>query len=143
MIIAEFNNEGKVVVVSFDELQKRFPHTSFCTPITPSTLPEGYFLVEANEKPNTIRQLKEKVIIGNFGLPFVEWTFANTEDEDKDLMSEHMYSEIERLTKETDWAVKDEVPDFIKNKYKKYREALWSLPNIEGFPFNIDFPEIK
>lgn len=143
MIIAEYDNEGKIVVVSFDELQKRFPYTSFCIPITPLTLPSGYFLVEANTKPNTIRQLKEKVIINNFGIPFVEWTFTNTEEEDRHLVCDHMYREIERLTKETDWAVKDEVPDFIKNKYKKYREELWNIPTKEGFPFNIDFPEIK
>jgi hypothetical protein len=143
MVIAELDCEGKIVVVSFDELQKRFPYTSFSLPITLSTLPEGYFLIEAKEKPNTIRALKEQVTVGEYGKPLVSWIFVNTEDEDKDLVSDHMYSEIERLTKETDWAVRDDVPDFIKNKYKKYREALWDLPNNEGFPFNIDFPEIK
>lgn len=142
MVIAEYDSDGKVVVVCFNELQKRFPYTSFCVPITQSTLPEGYFLIDASEKPNTIRKLKEQVI-NKDGKPIVEWVFVNSDEEDKELLTDHYYSEIERLTKETDWAVRDEVPDFIKNKYKKYREELWSIPTKEGFPFNIDFPEIK
>ena len=142
MVIAEYDSDGKVVVVCFNELQKRFPYTSFCVPVTQSTLPEGYFLIESKEKPNTIRKLKEQVI-NKDGKPIVEWMFVNSDEEDKELLTEHYYSEIERLTKETDWAVRDEVPDFIKNKYKKYREELWNIPTKEGFPFNIDFPEIK
>lgn len=142
MVIACFDSNGEIEIVCFKELQKRFPHTSFCTPISESGLPEGYFLINADDKPDTVRRVKEKVIYDGTG-PKVIWEFVNTDEEDRDLMEKRIYSEIERLTKETDWAVRDGVPDFISNKYKEYRSKLWNIPDQEGFPFNVEFPEIK
>lgn len=142
MIIACYNSNNEIEAVSFDELQKRFPHTSFCVPVNESTIPDGYFLIEADEKPNTLRTVKEKIIFDGIKQKII-WEFVNTEEEDKDLIEKHIYSEIERLTKETDWAVRDDIPSFISNKYKKYRSKLWVIPDQEGFPHTVEFPEIK
>ena len=142
MIIVQYDDTGKIEVVPFDELQKRFPYTSFCIPVSESTLPDGYFLVEADEKPNTLRHVKEKIIFDGSKQKII-WEFVNTEEEDKDVVEKHIYSEIERLTKETDWAVRDGVPDFISNKYREYRSKLWNMLDQDAFPYNVEFPEIK
>lgn len=142
MIIVHYDDNNEIEIVPFEELQRRYPYTSFCFPVIQSTLPEGYFLVEADEMPNTLRAVKERLIFDGTKQKII-WEFVNTAEEDKALIEKHIYDEIERLTKETDWAVREGVPDFINNKYKEYRSKLWNIPSQEGFPFNVEFPEIK
>lgn len=128
--------------ISFDELRRRFPHTSFCDPIQQSALPEGYVLANVKEKPETLKSLKPVLFFEN-GFPWINWEYEKTNDEERDELQTKVLSEIERLTKETDWAVRDEVPDFIKNKYKEYRNKLWKIPEQENYPFMVVYPEIE
>lgn len=122
--------------ISFEELQKRFPYVSFCDPIVQSALPPNYFIPYVEDKPNTVLSLKAVLSHGIEG-PKIRWEFDQTDEE----ASKTIYDEIERLTKESDWAIRDDVPDFIRNKYKEYRTKLWDIPNQPGFPFQVIFPE--
>lgn len=139
MIIHLSENGELEYPVSFEELQTRFPFTSFCDPIQQTALPDGYFLAAVDTKPNTLVPLKPRHIIKE-GMHFIVWERENIEFAE---MEKIVQDKIETLTKESDWAVRDDVPDFISNKYKEYRKKLWSIPEQVGYPYDVEFPEVK
>jgi len=46
------------------------------------------------------------------------------------------------LLKETDWTQLEDIPQELKNIYKKYRQSLRDLPLQEGFPDNVVWPVV-
>jgi hypothetical protein len=63
--------------------------------------------------------------------------------EEYTLLASQIRADRNRLLSETD---KTQLPDApedkdIKNAYKAYRQALRDIPEQEGFPYNITFPE--
>lgn len=47
----------------------------------------------------------------------------------------------DRRLAETDWTQAADVPQATKDKWAPYRQALRDVPQQEGFPFNVVWPE--
>lgn len=138
-----FDNDGEFEVVSFDYLKSRFPNTSFCWPLKQTTLPVGYILATTTPLPDDkTKKYKASLVFGEFGNQ-VEWIAEEFTEEEIEEKKKEILSEIEKRFKETTWAVQDDVPDAISNKYKKYRKELWAVLDQESYPFSVTYPEIE
>lgn len=42
----------------------------------------------------------------------------------------------------SDWTQLPDVPEKLKEKYRVYRQALRDVPEQEGFPFDVKWPEV-
>jgi len=64
---------------------------------------------------------------------------------DKDAALLNMPNDIRRqrdvFLAETDWTQVGDVPQAIKDKWAPYRQALRDIPQQEGFPSNVTWPD--
>lgn len=129
--------------IPLEELYRRFPNTSFCTPITQAALPENYFLAIPKAKPNDrSKKWEPEISFGNLSLE-INWVAREYNEDEVDEIKKDVIKEIEKRFKDTSWAVADDVPEEISNKYKEYRSKLWKVKDQLGFPFSITYPEIE
>jgi hypothetical protein len=49
--------------------------------------------------------------------------------------------ERNKLLAESDWTQGKDIPDEISTPWAEYRQALRTLPEQEGFPSNVTWPE--
>jgi Phage tail assembly chaperone protein len=47
----------------------------------------------------------------------------------------------DQLLKETDWTQAADIPQTVKDKWTVYRQLLRDVPQQEGFPFNVVWPD--
>lgn len=130
--------------ITFEELKKRFPNTSFCVPLKQTAMPDGYrlcdeIIFEQNKLPNTkytldVKFLDDKVIAYEKSVEITEEEIESQKQKVDDLISEKI--------KEISWAFNDDTPERIRNKYDEYRKKLYDVYNQNGYPFHIDLPEI-
>lgn len=84
------------------------------------------------------KQKENDVIIGHdeegFPIPIDD---SVKEEEQIDLVRLHR----NKILNSTDWTQLPDVPKTLKEKYKTYRQALRDIPEQEGFPFDVTWPE--
>ena len=61
---------------------------------------------------------------------------------DIELESNRIRLERDRLLLESDWTQMQDVPSDVRQKYQAYRKALRDLPQQDGFPLDITWPEV-
>ena len=68
---------------------------------------------------------------------------AKTNEYDK--ASNAIREKRDELLKETDWVMTLDSPISPENqeKYRIYRQELRDIPQQEGFPFDVQFPELR
>ena len=145
MLLQVLQNGEIEFPITVEELQNRFPHTSFIEPIEYSGLPEGYYALRTpGPPPEDILPRGEK-----WSLTFPEWdgnqwvqTWARTPLTDEEIEAEKLKKRIERnrLLAQTDWTQLPDVPEEFTIKSREYRQKLRDIPQDPLFPF-VDFPE--
>lgn len=134
--------------VSFSQVQKRYPNTSFCVPLESQDLEESYGIVtvkeiphpEYNEDTHSIQEGTPELIDGVWT---ATWDLVPHSDEE---LQEHTRTKSlairykrDSFLEQTDWT---QLPDASVNasEWATYRQALRDLPTQEGFPLNITWP---
>lgn len=131
--------------ITFDELKKRFPNTSFCDPIKQSALPSNYKICDDvifYENKNTNCKYVWKIKIEDGRLIAYEEEVPVTEKEIQDqmkLVDDLLIKKIEEIS----WAFQSDTPERIRNKYEDYRNKLYDVYNQKGYPFHIEIPEME
>jgi hypothetical protein len=130
-----------------DEVRRFFPNTSF-----PTSGPSDEFLAE-NEayRVNTFKphdQRTQKVVSCD---PYVEdgWAYTvavedKTQEElDADTQSQasKVRADRNRRLSETDWTQGKDIPASISDPWADYRQQLREVPDQEGFPWDVIWPE--
>ena len=65
-----------------------------------------------------------------------------SEEEKYDAFSKDVRGERDYLLKRTDWTQTPDVPEATRKKFTEYRQALRDVTSQEGFPFEIEWPEL-
>ena len=131
--------------ITIEELQKRFPQTSFAIPITESALPDGYMAVhiETNSPEYSLDSDQEYDLSPPSwdGTKWVQRPIPRqmTEKGLNDIVNEKI-KERNRLLAETDWTQLPDVPKGTAEKYVEYRQKLRDITKDPQFPF-VTFPE--
>jgi hypothetical protein len=74
---------------------------------------------------------------------FTAWRAQNPEPEKPtEQVAAEVRIERNRLLAETDWTQGFDVPQSTQDKWAPYRQALRDVPQQEGFPFNLVWPDL-
>lgn len=74
---------------------------------------------------------------------FASWRIENPEPaKPADELAASVRAQRNGLLAETDWTQAVDVPQEIKDKWAPYRQALRDVPQQEGFPFNVVWPDL-
>ena len=65
-----------------------------------------------------------------------------SEEEKVDAFSKEVRGERDYLLKRTDWTQTPDVPEATRRKFTEYRQALRDVTSQDGFPFQIEWPEL-
>lgn len=68
------------------------------------------------------------------------WTPPTAEEIEANLAAE-IREQRNALIAETDWTQASDVPDTTREKWQPYRQALRDVPQQEGFPHEVEWPE--
>lgn len=132
--------------LSFDELRRRFPNTSFCTPLQQSALPEGYYLASPTTEDFPVEKNK-KTLPTNLHQVDGSWFYDHTPTEvsQKELQKQidHVDNQVANKMSMIHWALGDDVPENTRNKYIEIKKQILSVYDQDGYPFHIKFSEIK
>lgn len=131
--------------ITIEELQQRFPRTSFADPITASALPEGYWAVhiaelqsELGPPPGYTLNLSAPAWDGEKWVQYWEnrpFTEGELEEfKDKQRLARN------RLLAATDWTQLQDVPKKTSEMYREYRQNLRDITQDPSFPF-VSLPE--
>jgi hypothetical protein len=131
--------------ITTEELQQRFPRTSFADPITTSALPEGYWAVHTTEFPFELRPSPGyKLDLSNPAWDGEKWVqswrhrpFTETELEEFKVKQKLARN---RLLEATDWTQLPDVPKKTSEMYREYRQNLRDITQDPSFPF-VSLPE--
>lgn len=142
MLVYKKENGEYEFPLTFEELKERFPYTSFSIPLTQSALPEGYFFAKYKAKPkDNSKKYTQGLGFGEFG-PEIDWIAEDYTEDEVEELKKQVQHDIEQRFKDSAWAMADDVPVEIKNKYKEYRTKLWDVTKQLEYPFNVEFPEV-
>lgn len=69
--------------------------------------------------------------------------FDMAKQQEYDTLAEEIREKRDKLLAQTDWTqmIDTALSKEEQERYKKYRQALRDIPEQEGFPYNIDWPE--
>lgn len=135
-------------VKQIGDYRQLFPNTSF-----PSTGPDEEFLTENNAMVVTVwKQFDSQTQKLTPVEPYVEDNQVFTvvvEDKTQEeldvqtaLVAASVRSTRNRLLSESDWTQGKDIPDELSSVWATYRQALRDITNQEGFPLNVEFPQI-
>jgi hypothetical protein len=80
------------------------------------------------------RVLFAELINGRYGV------IANYIPPSNDIIAKRVRMQRNELLAETDWTQAGDVPQATKDIWAAYRQALRNIPQQEGFPLNVVFP---
>lgn len=96
------------------------------------------FTADPNDCEAHGRDIFARAVAGEFG-EIAEYVPPPPPTEEQ--MAEQVRYERDRLLAETDWTQAADIPQATKDKWAPYRQALRDIPEQEGFPFNVVWPE--
>jgi hypothetical protein len=145
MLLRLLDNGEIEFPITVEELQNRFPLTSFALPITESALPPGYLPVYVDANPHECGTGPRQKI--ELGPPQWEetkwiqkWVIREMTNDELNEVAHEKIRERNRLLAETDWTQLPDVSQEIAIKYLPYRQKLRDITKDPNFPF-IEFPE--
>lgn len=109
------------------DLIAKFEHINYEVPFT----------ADPNDSAAHGRNIFTRAAAGEFG-PVAEYVPPPSPTEEQ--MAEQVRYQRDRLLVETDWTQAADVPQATKDKWAPYRQALRDVPEQEGFPFNVVWP---
>ena len=123
-----------------------FPNTSFPSPITPDSLPEGYVIVGVMPTPEI--SINQKIIPGDPILQNEKWVQSwdivdlTTEEvtERTESMAQNIRTLRNQLLTESDWTQVADAP-VDKAIWATYRQALRDITNQSQFPIMVTWSE--
>lgn len=130
MLFARIEN-NEVAEYPIVNIQSRFPHTSFCSPITEDQLPPGYVIIKEDEYPtinSNTHKIEERTPTKRNGI----WTrnlvvVALSEDELQGIemfMIEHVSNKASEILQQTDWTQLPDVALKNKEEFAQYRALI-------------------
>lgn len=133
------------VKYSLTELRNDNPSTSFPAMLSEDTLSSygvyRYTRPQAPEYDITIQSLEDGVFeqdaVGNWSLPFVITLLP------LDVAETHVRSKRNITLSQSDWVITRayERGEPVPQEWAAYRQALRDLPQQDGFPYNVTWPE--
>jgi hypothetical protein len=137
------NNIIKYPVYEGD-IRSLFPNTSFTIPFVP---PEGYAEVVNTPQPEigVFEKVVELSPIFADGSWIRQWEVQPISEEEMLILTnqEEISVRIERNRRlsSTDWTQLSDVPESIKTSWSSYRQLLRDIPQQNGFPWNVVWPD--
>jgi hypothetical protein len=137
---------GVVAEWPIPSLAPLFPNTSFPSPMTEDSLPEGYVMVGVIPQPTS--GPNQKVVPGGpvqQGGKWVQsWTVLDMEPQEVSerdtARANDVRAERNHRLAECDWTQVADAP-VDKAAWAAYRQALRDVTNQAGFPHNTDWPQ--
>lgn len=134
--------------VKWVDLHRDYPNTSFPSPITHDSLPEGVVEVILAQSPVLPTQFHtaELSVSPSFkeGNWVLEYNIREVSEPERQQLIESMSINIRRLRTEklleTDWTQLPDSP-VDKEAWAAYRQALRNITQQESFPANVIWPE--
>lgn len=130
------------------EIRSAFPNTSFPAVLTDEILLEnGVLLVASTQPPEfDVRTQKLEDADPAFNAETQQWerqyTVRPLTQEEIDQEAGNVRRQRDRMLLETDWTQLDDTPldNATKLHWAVYRQQLRSVPEQEGFPFDVTWP---
>lgn len=102
----------------------------------------AYRVVEGVVTPYSESEQAAKDAFPGYGFSWnaadCEWEDNRTTDEAADIVR----AERARLLQASDWTQLGDIDAGVKARYASYRQALRDIPEQEGFPFTVTWPEL-
>jgi hypothetical protein len=160
MPYAKIKNDSIVIYpYSFDNLVEENPHTIFSNSPLPELYKEtdfandGSFVVEVIELQEPIvtdyRNIAELNSLPTFvdNLWCLEWSVRLRTDSELQQITEQeeMKNRLRRdqMLQSTDWTQLADTNELTKQNFASFRQDLRDVPQQEGFPWNIVWPELN
>jgi hypothetical protein len=145
MLLRLLDNGEIEFPITIEELQQRFPLTSFALPITESALPSGYMPVYVESgPPESALGPRQKIDLGPPQFDETKWVqnwvIREMTNDELNKVAHEKVKERNRLLAETDWTQLPDVSQEISTRYLPYRQKLRDITKDPNFPF-IEFPE--
>lgn len=139
------NND--VVEWPIPSLAPLFPSTSFPSPLTEDSLPDGYVMVGVAAPPqvgqNQMAAPGRPINVGGKwvqGWDVVDLTAEQIAERDAMQASAVRFERNQKLTS-SDWTQVADAP-VDQSAWAAYRQALRDVTSQDGFPWNIQWPEM-
>jgi hypothetical protein len=140
MFVKITNGQVEKAPYTIGEFRKAHPNKSFPKDILTNILEaDGVYVIKETMHPtvdkNTHTYSWEVQSINGV------WTQVwSTKQQDETVAAKNVREERDRLLVKSDWTqVADSPVDLVS--WGIYREALRNIPNQEGFPFNVEWPQ--
>lgn len=127
---------------TIQELRADFPNVSFPANTPPSVLAQyGLVSVLIEDVPAhnvATHKVKKKDPVKLNGQWISQWEVIQHEH---DRAASNIRSQRNTKLSETDWTQVKDIPEEVSQAWGAYRQALRDIPQQEGFPFNVVWPE--
>lgn len=144
MLIAQIDNAN---IGRIDHYRKLFPYTVF-----EDTGPTDEWLQQNScKKVNSFKEHDQETELLESCDPYVEgdWVYvvrvrSKTQEEiqiDLSVKAARVRAQRNQLLKDSDWTQGRDIPDATATAWAIYRQALRDLPQQEGFPTDITWPQ--
>lgn len=150
------NNKIEKYPISLDDLQKKYPNTSFSLPLIANELVDfGVVEVEISTNPEynpetqRLVQQEPKLIDGKWVVEMKvedlsEEEINKIEEQNKIYLENSIREQRNQLLRESDWTQLPTGPLTQKQKddWESYRQSLRDISSQSEFPFNVVWPTI-
>ena len=140
MFVKITNGQVEKAPYTIGEFRKAHPNKSFPKDIPANILEaDGVYVIKETTPPT----VDKKTHTYSWEVQSVNgvWTQVwSTKKQDESVAAKNVREERDRLLVKSDWTqVADSPVDLVS--WAIYRETLRNIPNQEGFPFNVEWPQ--